>query len=87
MNTATAESWVDEWWQPRRPLATDHPASGCYRMSREDALLRRYLQHSPPPLVSMLVVDVDHRDTLLRAISRPLAHPEPSWVAESPSGR
>ncbi|PRY06103.1 replication initiation protein, partial [Kineococcus rhizosphaerae] len=32
-------------------------------------------------------VDVDHRDTLLRAISRPLAHPEPSWVAESPSGR
>lgn len=56
-------------------------------MSRADAIRRRYLEHSPQALQGMLVVDVDHPDTLLRALSRPLTHPEPSWVAESPSGR
>ncbi|MGI4894120.1 MAG: replication initiation protein [Janthinobacterium lividum] len=57
-------------------------------MSRAQALTRRYLEHSPRALQGMVVVDVDHPDALLRALSRPLRHPEPSWVAETPaSGR
>ncbi|WP_432573204.1 replication initiation protein [Kineococcus sp. SYSU DK005] len=81
-----AQSWTDAW-SPRRPLATDDLLRGCWRQSRTDALTRRYLEHSPKALLSMLVIDVDHPDTLLRAISRPLEHPEPSWVAEGVSGR
>lgn len=81
-----AQGWTAAW-SPRRPLATDDLARGCWRQSRDAALARRYLEHSPKALLSMLVIDVDHPDTLLRAISRPLEHPEPSWVAEGVSGR
>jgi len=83
---SSAATWTAQW-TPRRPLATDDLARGCWRQSRDSALDRRYLEHSPRALLSMLVVDVDHSDTLLRAISRPLTHPEPSWVAEGISGR
>lgn len=56
-------------------------------MSRAEALYRRHVECSPSALVSMLVIDVDHQDTLVRALQRPSHHPEVSWVAESPSGR
>jgi len=81
-----AEQWAGVW-RPRRPLATDDLDVGCWRMSRTDALSRRYLEHSPRALLSMLVIDVDHDDTLLRALQHPRTHPEPSWIAESPTGR
>ncbi|NIZ93490.1 replication initiation protein [Kineococcus rubinsiae] len=86
MTGMSAAGWTATW-TPRRPLATDDLALGCWRQSREQALERRYLEHSPKALLSMLVVDVDHRDTLMRAISLPRHHPEPSWVAEGVSGR
>jgi len=81
-----AALWADRW-SPRRPLATDDFTQGCWRQSREDALTRRYLEHSPRALLSMLVIDVDHDDTLLRALEKPMTHPMPSWIAESPTGR
>ncbi|WP_432548398.1 replication initiation protein [Kineococcus sp. SYSU DK004] len=81
-----AQAWT-EAWSPRRPLATDDLSRGCWRQSRDDALARRYLEHSPKALLSMLVIDVDHEDTLIRALQRPRTHPMPSWIAESPSGR
>ncbi|WP_084000599.1 replication initiation protein [Actinomadura kijaniata] len=56
-------------------------------MSRTEALARRYLEHSPTALLSMIVIDVDHPDTLVRALQQPLTHPPVSWVAEGPSGR
>ncbi|WP_380176990.1 replication initiation protein (plasmid) [Kineococcus sp. DHX-1] len=82
----SAETWTQSW-SPRRPLATDDLALGCWRQSRDSALGRRYLEHSPRALLSMLVVDVDHHDTLMRAVGLPRHHPEPSWVAEGISGR
>ncbi|WP_432489529.1 replication initiation protein [Kineococcus sp. SYSU DK018] len=81
-----ADQWA-EVWRPRRPLATDDLAAGCWRQSRENALGRRYLEHSPRALLSMLVIDVDHDDTLLRALQTPMTHPMPSWIAESSTGR
>jgi len=81
-----AALWADVW-SPRRPLATDDLTRGCWRQSREDALTRRYLEHSPRALLSMIVIDVDHSDTLVRALQRPMTHPIPSWIAESPTGR
>lgn len=86
MTGLTAEAWTSSW-TPRRPLATDDLTLGCWRQSRDQALERRYLEHSPRALLSMLVVDVDHHDTLMRAIGLPRHHPEPSWVAEGLSGR
>jgi hypothetical protein len=86
MTGLTAQEWTTTW-SPRRPLATDDLALGCWRQSRDSALQRRYLEHSPRALLSMLVVDVDHSDTLMRAIGLPRTHPEPSWVAEGISGR
>jgi hypothetical protein len=86
MTGLTAQEWTTAW-SPRRPLATDDLAAGCWRQSRDQALQRRYVEHSPRALLSMLVVDVDHPDTLMRAIGLPRAHPEPSWVAEGLSGR
>lgn len=86
MTGMSAAVWT-QLWSPRRPLATDDLTRGCWRQSRDDALERRYLEHSPKALLSMLVIDVDHRDTLTRAIGLPRAHPEPSWVAEGLSGR
>ncbi|GAB3471970.1 replication initiation protein [Kineococcus endophyticus] len=87
MTGLTAQEWTSSHWRPRRPLATDDLALGCWRQSREQALDRLYVEHSPKALLSMLVVDVDHPDTLMRAIGLPRAHPEPSWVAEGLSGR
>jgi hypothetical protein len=81
-----ADAWETSWL-PRRPLATDDLDRGCWRQSRGDALERRYLEHSPQALLSMLVIDVDHDDALLRALEEPRTHPMPSWIAESPSGR
>lgn len=89
MTTAAAgpEVW-DQQWGVRRPLATDDLARGCSRMSRPDAIVRRYLEHSAPAFVGMLVIDVDHDDALIRAVGHPRSHPDPSWVAETPaSGR
>jgi hypothetical protein len=81
-----AQQW-EARWLPRWPLASDDLAMGSYRMRRDRALGMTYLEHSPSALQTMLVVDVDHHDTLLRALSRPLTHPEPSWVAEGVNGR
>jgi len=81
-----AAAW-EQAWTPRRPLATDDLALGCWRTSRDRALTRRYLEHSPKALQAMLVIDVDHPDALERAIGLPRHHPMPSWIAEGVNGR
>lgn len=83
---ASPDIWETSW-RPRRPLATDDLRAGCWRMGRPEALAKRYLEHSPTALLSMLVVDVDHTDTLMRALWMPRTHALPSWISESPSGR
>lgn len=81
------ELWSSEVLLPRRPHATNDLARGQYRMSRENALTMRYIEHSPHALLGSIVVDCDHVDAALRAFERPREHPTPNWVAQSPSGR
>lgn len=83
---ASPDTWTAAW-RPRRPLATDDLRVGCWRVGRPEALAKRYLEHSPSALLSMLVVDCDHPDTVMRALEMPRGHAMPSWIAESPSGR
>ncbi|MEV4241324.1 replication initiation protein [Nocardia sp. NPDC049737] len=83
----TDGQWAIDVLLPHRPHATNRLRDGQYRMSREDALEMRYIEHSPYALIGALVVDVDHPDTALRAFERPKGHPDPNWVAQSPSGR
>ena len=52
----------------RRPLATDDPTTGLTRTSRTLALDRRLIETNPTALTSLLAVDVDHPDALIRAL-------------------
>ena len=69
---------------PHRPCATDHLERGRYRMSGDDALTRRYLEHCPHALLGSIVTGCDHPDAALRAVEKPSGHPAPNRVARSP---
>ncbi len=79
--------WALDVCLPHRPYATNTLAAGQYRMSRDDALTMRYVEHSPHALLGSLVIDCDHPDAAMRAFEKPSDHPTPNWVAQSPSGR
>ncbi len=79
--------WALDVFLPHRPHATNYLDRGQYRMSREDALAMRYVEHSPHALLGSIVVDCDHPDAAMRAFEKPSDHPAPNWVAQSPSGR
>ncbi|RFA11665.1 hypothetical protein B7R22_18480 [Subtercola boreus] len=81
--TFTPDLW-DAAWLPRAPLATDDLSLGVRRENRPTARTRRYVEASPRALLSMLVVDVDHEDALLKSFWRPAVHPDPSWVSINP---
>lgn len=67
-------------WMPRWPLATDDFLEGAYRQSRTSALERRYIETNPQALTNLLVVDIDHPDAALRALSAQGSHPMPNAV-------
>ena len=67
MDEPPADLW-DRIWLPRRPLATDDPTTGLTRTSRTLALDRRLIETNPAALTSLLAVDVDHPDALIRAL-------------------
>ncbi len=79
--------WALDVFLPHRPHATNYLDQGQYRMSREDALTMRYVEHSPHALLGSIVIDCDHPDAAMRAFEKPSDHPPPNWVAQSPSGR
>lgn len=81
------DQWALDVLLPHRPYATDALEQGQFRMSRDDALAMRYIEHSPHALLGSIVIDCDHPDAALRAFEQPSDHPRPSWVAQSPSGR
>lgn len=90
--TADAGTLTDALWShdvllPHRPYATNRLERGQYRMSRDDALTMRYVEHSPHALLGSIVIDCDHPDAALRAFEKPSDHPAPNWVAQSLSGR
>lgn len=67
MDEPPADLW-DRIWLPRRPLATNDPTTGLTRTSRTLALDRRLIETNPTALTSLLAVDVDHPDALIRAL-------------------
>ncbi|MFF7273964.1 replication initiation protein [Streptomyces cyaneofuscatus] len=47
-------------------------------------MTRRYVEANPSALSNLLVVDVDHSDAVLRAVSSVGSHPLPNAVVENP---
>jgi hypothetical protein len=85
--TMTAERWLDTYRQ-KWPMATDHD-KGRYPhpQARAEALQRRYIQANPSALITSLVFDLDHEDSLSVALDLTSGVPTPSYVAQSPSGK
>ncbi|MEV5568084.1 replication initiation protein [Streptomyces sp. NPDC052196] len=78
-----AEQW-DELWLPLRPYATNRLQEGIRREQRPVAMTRRYVEANPSAISNLLVVDVDHSDAVLRAVSSVGSHPLPNAVVENP---
>ncbi|NLG54861.1 MAG: hypothetical protein GX542_04305, partial [Rhodococcus sp.] len=73
----------EQLWLPLWPLATDDLMEGVYRQSRDKALGRRYVEANPQALSNLLVVDIDHPDAALRALSSQGSHPMPNAVVSN----
>ncbi len=73
----------EQLWLPLWPFAADDYAQGIYRMARGDALQRRYVQTNPDAFSNLLVIDIDHSDSALRALSAARHHPMPTAVVEN----
>ncbi|MFH9958939.1 replication initiation protein [Streptomyces roseolus] len=78
-----AEQW-DELWLPLRPYAANRLHEGIRRERRPVAMTRRYVEANPSAVSNLLVVDVDHSDAVLRAVSSVGSHPLPNAVVENP---
>src|SRR3546814_17893545 len=68
--------WADAVLLPHRQFATNNLQRGQYRMSRDDALAMRYVEHSPPALLGSIVIECDHVDAAMRAFEQPSDHQE-----------
>lgn len=79
-----SEQLWDQLWLPVFPLASDDFRAGVYRMSRGPALQRRHIEANPQALSNLLVVDIDHPDSALRALSAQGNHPLPTAIVENP---
>ena len=73
----------EQLWLPLWPLASDDLLEGVYRMSRTAALGRRYIEANPQAVSNLLVVDIDHPDAALRALSARTSHPMPNAVVSN----
>lgn len=71
-------------WLPLFPFASDDLRNGIYRMNRGEALKRRLIQANPDAMANLLVVDCDHPDAALRAVTANGSHPMPNAVVENP---
>lgn len=81
---ADERTWTEQLWLPLFPLASDDYRHGVYRMARGEALKRRHVQANPDALANLLVVDIDHPDSALRALSATGNHPMPTAIVENP---
>lgn len=75
MPSAPSASQWDQLWLPFWPLASDDLLAGVYRTSRDHALGMRWIEANPHALSNLLVVDIDHSDAFLRAITA-----RPAWL-------
>ena len=82
VSEASTGAW-EQLWLPLWPLASDDLLEGVYRMSRTAALGRRYIEANPQAVSNLLVVDIDHPDAALRALSAQGSHPMPNAVVST----
>jgi len=75
--------WEQQWF-PLWPLASDDLRQGIYRMSRADALEKLHIEANPQAISNLLVVDIDHDDSALRAMWNRQAW-LPNAVVENPT--
>lgn len=61
------QQW-EQMWLPGFPYASNDLKDGIYRMKREPALERLYIEANPKALSNLLVVDIDHDDARLRCM-------------------
>jgi len=80
---ATSEALWDQLWLPLWPLASDNFHEGIFKMARGKALKRRYVQANPDTISNLLIVDIDHPDAVLRALSANKSHPMPTAIVEN----
>lgn len=71
-------------WLPYRPLAGNNFHEGMYPTTRENALTKMHIQSNPPSIQNLLVVDIDHDDSVMRAMWDRDGW-RPNWVAENPA--
>jgi hypothetical protein len=74
----------EQMWLPLWPLASDELLEGIYRQSRPSALRRRYIEANPQALSNLIVVDIDHPDAAMRALSAQGSHPLPNVIVSNP---
>ena len=70
-------------WTMRRPYAADDYAAGVYTMDRAEALRHRHVQTNSTRMSSLIVMDIDRPDGVMRALdgNRGIW---PNWLAENP---
>lgn len=83
MESITSEAW-DAMWLPYYPYASDNLADGLERRTRPLALTARYIEANPQSMSSLLVVDVDSGDAVMRAMECIGSHPIPNVIVENP---
>lgn len=75
--------WWESTWEPEWPYAAD-VFPELRRMPRDEAKGKRYLQANPDKWTNLVVVDVDHGDAALRALSTVGSHPMPNLIVTNP---
>ncbi|MGX1880193.1 replication initiation protein [Nocardia fluminea] len=76
--------WDGQLWLPMFPYATDDLSEGIYRQPRAVARSLRYVEPNTSAVSNLLVVDVDHTDAAIRAVSAAGSHPMPNLLVETP---
>lgn len=83
--SATTRAQWEDIWRPLFPYVTNDLAHGIYRRPRPIALGHRYIEANPSGVSNLLVVDVDHPDAALRALSCVGSHPLPNAIVSNPA--
>lgn len=84
---ALTKSDFMDLWKPSRPLATDSWADGQFRMSRDNAIKKRFIETTPKTYKNLMVLDVDEEDAswFIKGLEEDDLIPEPSYMTINPS--
>lgn len=80
---------LHEWWVqdtlylPLRPLCTNDFLTGVYRLDRQKALQRKYIEANPLAVSDLLVVDIDHEEARTMALWEHAGY-MPNVIVENP---